>query len=147
MDEKSPYIIGLSSDHAGYELKERIKGQLIEKDTKYKDFGAYSEGSVDYPDFGKLLGEAIVNKKIKYGIAICGSGIGISIALNRITGVRAALCYNNDMARLARQHNDANVIVFGARFISYKTAINLLDIFDKDQFEGGRHIPRINKLG
>jgi len=67
--------------------------------------------------------------------------------LNRIAGVRAALCYNSDMARLARQHNDANVIVFGARFISYKTAINLLDIFDKEQFEGGRHIPRINKLG
>ena len=92
-------------------------------------------------------GESILRKEFKYGIAICGSGIGISIALNRVRGVRAALCYDIEMARLARQHNDANVIVFGARFINYETAINLLDVFDKEKFEGGRHIPRVNKLG
>ena len=147
MDEQSPNIIGLSSDHAGYDLKEKIKAELLKKNIKFKDLGAYSEESVDYPDYGKLLGEAIFRKEFKYGIAICGSGIGISIALNRVRGVRAALCYDIEMARLARQHNDANVIVFGARFINYETAINLLDVFDKEKFEGGRHIPRVNKLG
>ncbi len=147
MDEKLPNVIGLASDHAGYDLKENIKAELIIKNIEIIDKGTFSNDSVDYPDYGKLLGGIVSKKEVKYGIAICGSGIGISIALNRIVGVRAALCYNEDMVKLARQHNNANVIVLGARFISYQKALNLISIFDQENFEGGRHVPRVNKLG
>ena len=147
MGDKLPNMIGLASDHAGYELKENIKTELIQKKVKIIDKGTFGKDSVDYPDYGKLLGDIISKSEVKYGVAICGSGIGISIALNRIKGVRAALCYNEDMAKLARQHNNANVIVLGARFINSQEALNLINIFDQEMFEGGRHIPRVNKLG
>jgi len=147
LDEKLPNIIGLASDHAGYDLKENIKAELVKKNIQIIDQGTFSNDSVDYPDYGRLLGTVVLKKEVKFGIAICGSGIGISIALNRIEGVRAALCYNKDMAKLARQHNNANVIVLGARFINYQEALNLINIFDKENFEGGRHVARVNKLG
>ena len=147
MEENSPNIIGLASDHAGYDLKEKIKAALVDKKLQFMDLGTHSNDSVDYPDFGNLLGEKVSKNKVKYGIGICGSGIGISIALNRINGVSAALCLNEDMTKLARQHNNANVIVFGSRFIDIDKALILLDIFDNENFEGGRHISRVNKLG
>tara|TARA_B100000686_G_scaffold56107_1_gene60433 strand:+ start:4064 stop:4507 length:444 start_codon:yes stop_codon:yes gene_type:complete len=147
LDEKLPNVIGLASDHAGYDLKENIKAELIKKNIQIIDQGTFSNDSVDYPDYGKLLGAIVSKREVKYGIAICGSGIGISIALNRISGVRAALCHNKDMVKLARLHNNANVIVFGSRFINFREALDLISIFDKENFEGGRHVPRVKKLG
>jgi len=144
---KLPDVVGFASDHAGYDLKENIKAELYNKDIEFIDVGTSSNDSVDYPDYGKLLGDLVSKNKIKYGIAICGSGIGISIALNRIEGVRAAVCNNEDMVKLARQHNNANVLVLGARFITLKTALKYISIFEKELFEGGRHIPRVEKLG
>ena len=111
------------------------------------DLGTDSRSSVDYPDYGKLIGEEIKSKKIDLGIAICGSGIGISIAANKIKGVRAALCNNIEMAKLARNHNDANVLALGARLISTEDAINCIKVFLLEKFEGGRHINRVKKIG
>ena len=147
MKYKLPSVIGFASDHAGYDLKENIKAKLQIKNTEFIDVGTSSNDSVDYPDYGKLLGDLVLKNKIKYGIAICGSGIGISIALNRISGVRAAVCYNEDMVKLARQHNNANVLVLGARFITLKIALKYINIFENELFEGGRHISRVEKLG
>ena len=104
-----------------------------------KDLGPFNNDSVDYPDYGKLLGNFIVSNKNIIGIAVCGSGIGISIALNRISGVRAAICHNIEIAKLARNHNNANVIVFGGRFINIDNALSILDVFIKEDFKGGRY--------
>jgi len=136
----------LASDHAGYDLKEQIKFYLENNNFKVKDLGPFNNDSVDYPDYGKLLGEVINNNNNTFGIAICGSGLGMSIALNRISGVRAALCYNIAVAKLARNHNDANVLVLGGRFINLDEAISIVDIFSKESFEGGRHKRRVDKL-
>ena len=111
-----------------------------------KDLGPFNTDSVDYPDYGKALGDFIVGNKSFIGIAVCGSGIGINIALNRVPGVRAALCHNIEIAKLARNHNDANAIVFGGRFINIDDALNILDTFIKEGFEGGRHKRRVDKL-
>ena len=113
---------------------------------KVKDLGPFNDDSVDYPDYGKLLGGVIKNNNNTLGIAICGSGIGMSIALNRISGVRAALCHNIEVAKLAKNHTDANVLVLGGRLINLDEAINIVDIFFKESFEGGRHKRRVNKL-
>ena len=147
MKYKLPNVIGFASDHAGYDLKENIKADLQIKNIKLIDVGTSSNDSVDYPDYGKLLGDLVSKNKIKYGIAKCGSGIGISIALNRVAGVRAAVCYSEDMVKLARQHNNANVLVLGARFITLNKALKYINIFEKELFEGGRHLPRVEKLG
>jgi ribose 5-phosphate isomerase B len=136
----------LASDHAGYDLKEQIKFYLENNNFKVKDLGPFNNDSVDYSDYGKLLGGVIKNNNNTLGIAICGSGLGMSIALNRISGVRAALCHNIEVAKLAKNHNDANVLVLGGRFINLDEAINIVDIFFKESFEGGRHKRRVNKL-
>ena len=136
----------LASDHAGYDLKEELKSYLANKNFKIKDLGSFNKDSVDYPDYGKLLGDFIIKNKNCLGIAICGSGIGISIALNRISGIRAALCYNTEIAKLAKNHNDANVLVLGGRFITLENAIKLVEIFNNEHFEGGRHKRRVDKL-
>tara|TARA_B110001454_G_scaffold43584_1_gene42655 strand:- start:137 stop:580 length:444 start_codon:yes stop_codon:yes gene_type:complete len=136
----------LASDHAGYDLKEQIKFYLENNNFKVKDLGPFNNDSVDYPDYGKLLGGVIKNNNNTLGIAICGSGIGMSIALNRISGVRAALCHNIEVAKLAKNHTDANVLVLGGRLINLDEAINIVDIFFKESFEGGRHKRRVNKL-
>jgi len=136
----------LASDHAGYDLKEQIKFYLENNNFKVKDLGPFNNDSVDYPDYGKLLGKVIKNNNNTLGIAICGSGLGMSIALNRISGVRAALCHNIEVVKLARNHNDANVLVLGGRFINLDEAINIVDIFSKESFEGGRHKRRVDKL-
>ena len=146
MSDKIHNSFVLASDHAGYDLKEQIKFYLENNNFKVKDLGPFNNDSVDYPDYGKLLGGVIKNNNNTLGIAICGSGIGMSIALNRISGVRAALCHNIEVVKLARNHNDANVLVLGGRFINLDEAINIVDIFFKESFEGGRHKRRVNKL-
>ena len=137
----------LASDHAGYDLKENIKTYLESNNFNIRDLGPFNEDSVDYPDYGNMLGKFILENKNSIGIAICGSGIGISIALNRILGIRAALCSNEEIAKLSRNHNDANVLVLAGRFMNLKKSSSIIDIFLKESFEGGRHERRINKLG
>ena len=137
----------LASDHAGYDLKENIKTYLESNNFNIKDLGPFNEDSVDYPDYGNMLGKFILENKNSIGIAICGSGIGISIALNRMLGIRAALCGNEEIAKLSRNHNDANVLVLAGRFMSLKKSSSIIDIFIKESFEGGRHERRVNKLG
>lgn len=143
-DRYNSFVI--ASDHAGYDLKQQIKSYLEKHNYTIKDLGPFNTDSVDYPDYGKALGDFIVSNKNFIGIAVCGSGIGINIALNRVPGVRAALCHNIEIAKLARNHNDANAIVFGGRFINIDDALNILDTFIKEGFEGGRHKRRVDKL-
>ena len=143
-DRYNSFVI--ASDHAGYDLKQQIKSYLDKHNYTIKDLGPFNTDSVDYPDYGKVLGDFIISNKNFIGIAVCGSGIGINIALNRVPGVRAALCHNIEIAKLARNHNDANAIVFGGRFINIDNALNILDVFIKEGFEGGRHKRRVDKL-
>lgn len=138
--------VGLASDHAGYELKEFVKSYLAEKGISYRDFGTDSEASCDYPDFAHPLAEAIEAGNCYPGIAICGSGEGISMTLNKHQGVRAALCWREDIACLCRQHNDANVLVMPGRFISQDEARKIMDAYLNTDFEGGRHQARIDKI-
>ena len=138
--------IGLASDHAGFALKQFVKSYLTGKGTEFEDFGTYSEESCDYPDFAHRLGEAIDNGTYAMGIAICGSGEGISMALNKHQKVRAALVWMPEIAHLARQHNDANVLVMPGRFINEDTARQIMDEFFSTDFEGGRHVRRVNKI-
>ncbi len=138
--------IGLASDHAGYALKQYVKTYLEAKGYEYEDFGCYSEESCDYPDFAHKLGEAIDNGTLATGIAICGSGEGISMTLNKHQAVRAALVWIPEIAHMTRQHNDANVLVMPGRYISEDTAKEIMDEFFATEFEGGRHIRRIEKI-
>uniref|UniRef100_A0AB33J7N4 Ribose 5-phosphate isomerase B n=2 Tax=unclassified Prevotella TaxID=2638335 RepID=A0AB33J7N4_9BACT len=138
--------IGLACDHAGFPLKKFILGYLEEKGYPVQDFGTYSDESVDYPDFAHPLAEAIESGEVYPGIAVCGSGEGMAITLNKHQGVRAGLAWNKDIAQLIRQHNDANVLVLPGRFIDNKTAGTILDEFFKATFEGGRHERRVNKI-
>lgn len=138
--------VALAADHAGFELKNLLRDELKSQGYDILDLGTNSSDSVDYPDFGRKLGEAVAGGKAKYGVVVCGSGIGISIAANRIPGCRAALCTDSLMARLSRQHNDANVLALGARLIGPDTAKDCLKAFLATDFEGGRHQRRVDKL-
>lgn len=138
--------IALGCDHGGYELKEIVKKHLLEKGYEILDLGCYSTESVNYPIYGKAVGEAVVKKDADYGIVICGTGIGISIAANKVKGVRAALCMNTTMARLTREHNDANVLAFGARMVGDVLALEMVDTFLTTDFAGGRHTARVEML-
>ena len=138
--------IGLASDHAGFELKEFVKQWLEQKGWEYKDFGTYSTASCDYPDFAHPLAEAVEAGECYPGIAICVSGEGISMTLNKHQGIRAALCWIPEIARLARQHNDSNVLVMPGRFIDTATADQIMTEFFNTAFEGGRHQARIDKI-
>ncbi len=138
--------IGLASDHAGFELKKYIIALFEEHGIKYIDFGAYSTDSVDYPDFAHKLGSAIDNGECNRGIAICGSGNGINMTLNKHQHVRAGLCWSVEIARLTRAHNDANVLVMPGRFVSEHEAYNMVQAFFTTDFEGGRHQNRIDKI-
>ncbi len=138
--------IAIASDHAGFALKSRIKDQLISRGLDVMDVGTDSEESVDYPDFGYKAAEAIRNNMAAQAIVVCGSGIGISIAMNREPTVRCALCTTPDMAKLARQHNDANALALGARLTDEATALACVDAFLDTEFEGGRHARRVEKL-
>lgn len=139
--------VAVASDHAGYGLKQEVVAYLKELGHEALDLGTHEGASVDYPDYGKKLGEAVADGTAERGIAICGSGIGISIAANRIAGVRAALCGDGLMARLSRQHNDANVLALGARLIGVETAKDCVVTFLNTAYEGGRHDRRVAKLG
>ncbi|MBE6301656.1 MAG: ribose 5-phosphate isomerase B [Parabacteroides distasonis] len=138
--------IGLCSDHAGFELKEYIKQILDSKGIVYKDFGTHSTDSCDYPDFAHPLANAIESGEVYPGIAICGTGNGIAITLNKHQGIRAALCWEKELASFARSHNDANILVMPGRFISQEEATRVVEAFLSTPFEGGRHQRRIDKI-
>lgn len=138
--------IGLACDHAGYELMQYVKQYLTEQGMNFKDYGTYSTDSCDYPDFAHALAKGMESNDIYPGIAICGSGEGISMTLNKHQHIRAALCWNPEIAHLARQHNDANVLVMPGRFIDKQTAKLIIDEYLATNFEGGRHIARVNKI-
>lgn len=138
--------LGLCCDHAGYELKEYVKQILDSKGLAYKDFGTCSTESCDYPDFAHPLAHAVEVGEVYPGIAICGSGNGIAMTLNKHQGIRAALCWQEDIAQLARAHNDANILVMPGRFISQEEATRTVEAFLNTPFEGGRHIRRIDKI-
>jgi ribose 5-phosphate isomerase B len=140
--------IAIASDHAGYPLKALLADELAALGHAVADLGAAdSTTSVDYPDFGRACAQAVAGGEAEMGVIVCGSGIGISIAANRVPGARCALVHDNLTARLARQHNDANMIAFGARLIGSETAKDALKAFLDTPFDGGRHAGRITKLG
>ena len=139
-------IIGLASDHAGFPLKEQVKEWLTAKGYDYKDFGTYSTESCDYPTFAHALATAIEQGEMEKGIAICGTGNGINMTLNHHVGIRSALCWQPEIASLARQHNDANVLVMPGRFIEEAIAKECVTTFLDTEFEGGRHIRRIEAI-
>lgn len=139
-------IIGLASDHAGFELKQYVKKCLDAKGMAYKDFGTDSIESCDYADFAHPLALAVESGECYSGIAICGSGNGINMTLNKHQGIRAALCWIPEISALARQHNDANILVLPGRFIDTDTTSQILEKFFNTAFEGGRHLRRINKI-
>lgn len=138
--------IGIASDHAGYELKETVKRYLEEQGVSVYDFGTHSADSCDYPDFAHPLADAVEKKACEYGIAICGSANGISMTVNKHQGCRAAICWKPELAALARQHNDANVLSLPARFISESDALEIVKVFFSTDFEGGRHERRVAKI-
>lgn len=140
-------IIAIASDHAGFEYKDVLKRQLIDWGYQVLDLGTDSTASVDYPDFGRRLAQAVAEGKVRRGVIVCGTGIGISIAANREPKVRAALCHDVTTAKLARQHNDANVLAMGARTTGIEVARETLRAFLETEFEGGRHANRVAKLG
>lgn len=142
----SKAVIALASDHAGYELKDLLKARLEEQGYETLDLGTNGPDSVDYPDFGAAMGDAIASGKAEKGVLVCGSGIGISIAANRNPAVRAALVQDGLAAKLSRQHNDANVVALGARLIGVETAFDCVDAFLDTDFEGGRHQRRVDKM-
>ena len=138
--------IGLCSDHAGFELKEQVKSWLESKGLSYQDFGTHSTDSCDYPDYAHPMAQAVEAGNVYPGIAICGTGNGIGMTLNKHQGIRAALCWNAEIAQLARAHNDANVLVMPGRFIAWDEAEKILEVFFATEFEGGRHQRRIDKI-
>ena len=138
--------IAIGADHAGFEEKEKIKNQLERLGIEYIDVGTHSEESVDYPDFGGKVGRAVATGEVEQGIVVCGSGIGISIAANKVDGVRAALAWNAETATLARQHNDANVLAIGARSTPEEDIPGIVEAWFSAEFEGGRHARRVDKI-
>ena len=138
--------IGLASDHAGYALKQFVKKYLDDNGYKWKDYGTYSEASCDYSDFGHALARGLESGEVYPGIAICGSGEGINMTLNKHQGIRAGLCWIPEIAHLIRQHNNANVLVMPGRFIDTDMAAKIMDEFFATDFEGGRHQKRIDKI-
>lgn len=138
--------IAIGGDHAGFEYKTQLIQKLEKSGYEVKDFGPFSDASVDYPDYVHPLCSAVESGEFEKGIVICGSGNGVAITANKHQGIRAALCWNEAIASLARRHNDANVIAIPARFIPYEQAENQVDIFLTTEFEGGRHLGRIKKI-
>ncbi len=138
--------LGIANDHAGFELKQIIKKWLIENGYEAIDFGSNSSESCDYADYGHPLAYSVEKGEVDYGISMCGSGNGINITVNKHQGIRAGLCWNKEIAKLARAHNDANICSLPARFISVKEAKEIIKIFLSTDFDGGRHLVRINKI-
>lgn len=138
--------IAIGCDHAGFVVKEYIKQNLEKTGYTFHDFGTFSETSMDYPDIAHPLAKAIQSGEYKFGILICGSGNGVAIVANKYTGIRAAICWLEDITTLARRHNDANIIVLPARFISMEAAVQFVQLFVTTEFEGGRHQRRVDKI-
>ena len=136
----------VGSDHAAYVLKEAIKAKLISEGHEVIDVGCDSTESVDYPKYGHAVGRAVASGEAERGIAVCGSGIGISIACNKVPGIRAALCTSVEMAEMCRRHNNANVVCMGARMISQELAFQIIDTWMTTDFEAGKHLRRINEI-
>ena len=139
-------MIAIGSDHGGFELKEHIKKHLAEIGAEYKDYGCYEENSVDYTDIAEAVCNAIIKGEAQKGILICGTGIGISIAANKIDGIRAAHCHDIYSAEMTKRHNNANVICMGGRVIGRELAFKIVDAWLNAEFEGGRHQTRIDKI-
>ncbi len=139
-------MLALGSDHGGFALKQEIMKHLEDKGIPYKDFGTYTEDSCDYPVYGETVGRAVVSGECDRGIIICGTGIGISIAANKVKGVRAALCGDCFSAEFTRRHNDANVLALGARVLGSGLALKIVDTFLSTEFEGGRHARRVELI-
>jgi ribose 5-phosphate isomerase B len=137
--------LAIGSDHAGFEYKEKLKKHLADV-YEVKDFGTYSEASADYPDFAHPVSSAVENKEFDLGILVCGSANGVAITANKHQGIRAAICWNEDLALLARKHNNANILCIPARFIDFNLTEKIVDKFIKTDFEGGRHATRVNKI-
>ena len=136
--------MGIASDHGGYELKEAIKAKF--KDIEWQDYGTNSTESVDYPGFIQKLCEGVLGNEVQLSIALCGTGIGASITANRFKGIRAALCHNQFTAEMARKHNDANMLVLGARVLSEAEAFSIIETYLGNEFEGGRHQRRLDAI-
>lgn len=139
-------IIPIGCDHAGFQLKQEIIKHLQSRGYEVKDFGCYSEESIDYPDYGHPVAEMVEQNKGMLGIVICGSGNGINMTVNKHQGIRSALCWTPEISKLAREHNDANIIAMPARFVSTEMAIEMVNNFLDTPFEGGRHQKRIDKI-
>jgi ribose 5-phosphate isomerase B len=138
--------IALGADHAGYELKEALKGWLINHGLQVLDLGTHSTQSVDYPDYAALVGESVADHKVECGLLVCGTGIGMAMAANKVPGVRAALCGDLYTARLSREHNDANVLVLGGLLLGADMAADILQAWLETDFAGGRHARRVEKI-
>lgn len=138
--------VAIGADHAGFPLKEILKRYLLEKKIEVKDFGTYSEQRTDYPDFAHSVANAVKNKEVDFGLLLCGSGNGINMAANKHAGIRSALCWNSEITKLARQHNNANILSLPARFIEEAEAKKCVDTFLFTPFEGGRHEGRVRKI-
>lgn len=139
-------VIAIGSDHAGFAMKKHLVETLGAEGYEFKDFGTFSDASVDYPDFAHQVAESVETGVYKFGILVCGSGIGVSITANRHRGVRCALCWNEELAGLTRQHNDANMMALPGRFIPYDLAVKMVKRFLDTPFEGGRHQLRVEKI-
>lgn len=138
--------IAFGSDHAGYELKEELKAFLSRSQIDYKDFGTYNQESCDYPDYVEKVCEAVLSKEFDRGVLICGSGIGMTIAANKIKGIYAALCDNTYTAEMSRKHNNTNVLVLPGRLIGKTLGVEILKIWLSSEYEGGRHEKRLEKI-
>ena len=138
--------LAIASDHGGYQLKEEIKAYLETRGIEVLDLGTNSEESVDYPQFGYACGEAVASGKADRGIVCCGTGIGISIAANKVQGIRCSLCTDTNMAELTRKHNDSNMLALGGRTTEVKTALEITEVWLNTEFEGGRHQRRVDML-
>lgn len=139
-------MIAIGSDHGGFDLKTEISEFLTERGYQVKDFGTCDCTSVDYPDFGLAVAESVAKGECEKGIIICGTGLGISMAANKVPGIRAALCTDSYMARMSREHNDANILALGARVIGVGLALDIVDTWLKSEFLGGRHKVRVDKI-
>lgn len=139
-------MIAIGSDHAGYKAKEEIKKYFSENSIDFKDVGTFSEESCDYPVFAKAVADSVAKKESEKGIIVCGSGIGVSIAANKVNGVRAALCYDPELAAMSRKHNDANVLCLGGRYSDLDTVLETVKSFLSTDFEGGRHQKRVEQI-
>lgn len=138
--------IAIGSDHAGFNLKNEIIKHLTEKGIELKDFGTYTKDSCDYPDYAQKVALEVADKNYDLGILVCGTGIGISIAANKVKGIRAAVCSDVFSAHACREHNDANIIALGERVVGTGLAVDIVDAFLNAEFQGGRHLGRINKI-